>query len=335
MSILIVDDSRDQLLLLERILKVRGYTDIILVESAADAFKHLDMDGTKSAGVDLILMDISMPEMDGIEASRRIKENSHLRDIPIIMVTAKTEAVDLQRSFDAGAIDYIKKPVNKIELLARVRSVLKLKSETDRRKAREQELLKMTKKLEEANLKLERLSYLDGLTGVANRRYFKDSFNKEWRDGARNNKSLSLIMVDIDFFKAYNDIYGHYSGDDCLKQVAKALSDKLKRPRDFVARYGGEEFVVVLPDTKINEATKLAEAMRSDVEALGIKHSGSPVSKRVTISLGVAVTIPERNLAPEILITEADKALYQAKRGGRNRVKYRIGTLRKCSHDTK
>ncbi|MBW2038432.1 MAG: diguanylate cyclase [Deltaproteobacteria bacterium] len=321
MSILIVDDSQDQLLLLESILKAAGHTDILLAGSPIDALNYLDMDGSKKdGGVDLILMDIVMPDIDGIEACRLIKENDHLQDIPIIMVTAETEAVHLESAFDAGAVDYVTKPINKIELLARIRSVLKLKHETDRRKAHEQELLEMTQKLAEANQKLERLSYLDGLTGVANRRYFENFLNKEWRSGARNNKPLSLIMIDIDFFKAYNDTYGHQCGDDCLKQVVKALSHTLKRPRDFLARYGGEEFVAILPETEIKGAAHVAEAMHSNVEALGIEHRRSSVSKTVTVSLGVTSTIPDYNLVPNVLVAEADKALYQAKQEGRNRV---------------
>ncbi|MFZ5642847.1 MAG: diguanylate cyclase domain-containing protein [Bacillota bacterium] len=168
---------------------------------------------------------------------------------------------------------------------------------------------------------LRRLSFLDGLTGIANRRYFDEYIDREWRRAMRNTTPLSLIMFDIDFFKIYNDTYSHLSGDDCLKRVARVIGDIVKRPGDLVARYGGEEFAVVLPETNINSASVIAETLRSRVEEMGIIHGNSKVSRYVTISLGVAAAVPAAGSLPETLIAEADKALYQAKREGRNRVK--------------
>lgn len=259
--------------------------------------------------------------MDGREACRIIKSAEYLQDIPVITVTSLTEIEHLEKAFAAGATDYITKPVNKVELLARIRSALKLKYEMDRRKAREQKLLEVTSQLEEAVKKLNRLSSLDGLTGIANRRHFDDYIVSEWARGRRNARPLSLILADIDFFKAYNDTYGHQAGDECLKAVARTLQNVLNRPGDLACRYGGEEFAVVLPETPGNGAVSIAKTMCSRVESMGIVHKKSQTSNYVTISLGVATILPTSDLSPAQLISAADRALYDAKREGRNRVK--------------
>ncbi|MDD5240829.1 MAG: diguanylate cyclase [Sulfuricella sp.] len=176
-------------------------------------------------------------------------------------------------------------------------------------------------RLREVNSELEHISQSDWLTGVANRRHLDAYLEKEWRSAARAGRSLSLIMIDIDHFKAYNDHYGHQGGDDCLKVVAGALSSTLGRPDDLLARYGGEEFAVVLPDTPLEGALHIAESLRSGVEAMNIPHAKSSVSKQVTVSLGVAAMVPDvRDAIPAVLVAAADKALYQAKAQGRNRV---------------
>jgi len=330
MSILIVDDSPDARLLLEAILKRAGHKDIYLADSARSALDYLGKDNLKGAdgSIELILMDVTMPDMNGIEACRRIKEISHFRDVPVIMVSANTNLDDLQTAFAAGAVDYIRKPPNKVELLARVRSALRLKHEMDRRRIRERELLEVTRQLTAANEELERISSLDGLTGIPNRRYFEKIFHKEWRRAVRQAEPLSLIMSDIDHFKYYNDQYGHLAGDDCLRMIAKTINNTPRRPGDFVARYGGEEFVTVLPNTGINGAVVVAEAMRSSVEALEIEHAVSPVGAWVTISSGVADIFHVLVLEPDELISAADKALYLAKREGRNRLEV-VGIITK------
>ncbi len=323
MAILIVDDSKDSRELLKTHLKGAGYKDITAVSSAQEAFDALGMDGEHRHNIPFkaILMDVMMPEMNGIEACRAIREDAHLADIPIIMVTAVGEQESLNEAFEAGATDYITKPVKKVELLARIRSVLRLNQEMERRKVREKELIETLKQLSEANRVLTQLSAQDGLTGLANRRHFNEHFLAEWRRAMRDRQPLSLVMADIDHFKLYNDHYGHQGGDDCLRQVATIIGKVARRPADIAARYGGEEFVLVLPETPLEGAVKIAEEVAATVRAMQLPHAKSPVAPHVTLSLGVACVIPNREKEMTELIERADRALYSAKRQGRNQVK--------------
>jgi diguanylate cyclase (GGDEF)-like protein len=321
-NILLVDDAEEIRLLITRQLRNAGYTKVIEAASAAEAFSilGLDRDDKTVAGIDLIIMDIVMPEIDGIEACRRIKEDDRFEDVPIIMITALADKGILQLAFDAGAMDYIAKPVDKLELIARVRSSLRLKDEMENRRERERELIIMSRKLAAANQILQRLSLLDGLTGIPNRRRFDGVLANEWKRAMRSKRPLSLVMMDIDHFKAFNDHYGHLMGDDCLKKVALAMSSVLKRPTDFLARYGGEEFAAILPMTASDGAEAIAATMRTGVLDLAISHDHSSAASRVTISMGIATLVPRRGMTAAMLISAADQALYEAKAGGRNRI---------------
>ena len=326
--ILIVDDSPSQRRALTSILEKVGYTDVATFENARQLFDFLREEGASvSETVDLILLDKNMPELSGVEACAIIKRQAHLKDISVIIVTASQDLAALQEAFAAGVNDYIIKPLSKAKLSARVRAALQLKRETDQRKARERELERLMAQLREANKKLEALSFQDGLTLIANRRRFDEVLALEWRRAVRRQGSVSLILCDIDAFKPYNDGYGHQQGDECLFQVAQALAQQVYRAGDLVARYGGEEFAVILPNTDIRGAEAVAEKLRCTVETLGLPHAYSPYGQVITLSLGVATVTPRSQDDITAFINQADRALYEAKRGGRNRVKSCAATL--------
>src|SRR5579864_2455246 len=221
------------------------------------------------------------------------------------------------------------KPFDPLEVVARVRSVLRAKDQSDRRRAREQQLETRNRELQAVNQELLQLSLVDPVTGVANRRQFNEMIDRAWRSGARHQFEIALILMDIDFFKGYNDHLGHPAGDDCLRRVANELAAGLLRPDDFLARYGGEEFAVILPRTDLGGAEVVAERLRSNVESLGIQHLASPTGC-LTISQGLACAVPAPESAPSSLIALADEALYEAKRCGRNQMCSRCADKSSC-----
>lgn len=290
-SLLIVeDDSTIQALLVA----VLGNEWDIRTASSGSAALEL---ATEQAP-DLILLDVCLPDLDGLEVCRRLKSNSRLELVPVIFLTARTSGEDEIDGLQAGGIDYITKPINPAVLKARIRNHLELKQSRD---------------------ELVRLARTDGLTGLYNRRTFDDLLAREWRRLARTGEPLSVIMMDVDHFKLFNDTYGHGGGDVCLQRVARAAQSALQRPADVVARYGGEEFVALLPETKLDGAIAVAEAIRSAVIAQEIPHATSTTAPHVTLSLGVASTIPQPERDPATVVAFADQQLYAAKSGGRNR----------------
>ncbi len=324
MKILIVDNSEDIRELIRTYLSKAGCSNFLFAASADQTYQLLRADEETSwpeqPVVDLILMDIAMLDLAGSKICHAIRTIECYKDTPIIMLSAASDMSLLNDAFSSGATDYIKKPIRKIELLARICTALKLKKEMAFRKAWEREIITLTTKLKEANEKLNHLSMTDGLTGIANRRLFDKKMEHEWKRAQRAQQPLSLIMIDIDYFKLYNDNYGHQAGDKCLKKVAIALKNTLRRPADFIARYGGEEFVVIIPETNSNAASKIAETLRNAVISLSIPHATSKQNNRITISLGVASVTPKAGQPSQELIYRSDTALYKAKHSNRNSV---------------
>lgn len=246
---------------------------------------------------DLILLDIEMPDMNGFDVCQLLKADPATQNIPVIFVTAHVDEASETHGLDVGAVDYIYKPINPNIVRARVKTHITLKAQADL---------------------LRDWVYIDGLTNVNNRRYFDERLSSEWSRATRNNSELSLLLIDVDFFKRYNDIYGHQAGDDCLRKVAGAIKNAMKRPTDLVARYGGEEFACLLPDTNAEGAIYLAEEIKQAIIALDIEHSDSTIIPQVTVSIGVCTKPQNYQGSQEILLRKADLQLYKAKEHGRN-----------------
>ncbi len=275
----------------------------------------------------IILQDLVMPDIDGMMLVRFYRANPVTRDVPVVVLSSKDDPAIKSDAFTNGANDYLVKLPDKVELVARIRAHSRSYLAQVERDAAYQALRDLQSQLEssnaqleESNRELQRLSSLDGLTGIANRRQFDKVLEQEWQRALRNCGELSLIMIDIDFFKLFNDTYGHQAGDDCLRAVAHALDRVVHRPSDIVARYGGEEFAAILPETNAAGALRVAEKMRETIERLNMRHETSKVSDRISLSIGVATATPRGSENPDMLLSAADGALYQAKHDGRNRV---------------
>lgn len=433
-NILIVDDMESNLRLLSSILNQHGYS-VRAVTNGSIALKRVSTNPP-----DLILLDITMPILDGYEVCQALKSDPKTREIPVIFLSGLDEVFDKVKAFQVGGADYLTKPFQFEELIVRIENQLTIQrqrallQEEIRKHEQTEELLAsifnssldgvaafqsvrnergnivdftwlranplaamtlsintdvigkrlleqlpgeqfkklfdlfvqvvetgavvqkeyhyqhdwneawfqivavklgdgvaltfrdiseykaMQLALQEANRDLHRQANIDSLTKVANRRRFNKYFSQEWRRCARERKPLALILCDVDYFKRYNDYYGHQKGDECLVKVARAIDRALKRPGDLVARYGGEEFAVILPNTNSEGAIQVAEAIRWEMQRLQIPHARSEISDYITVSLGVSTKIPSPYLLPEILIDGADRALYEAKDRGRNRI---------------
>lgn len=304
-KILLVEDSKTQAERALDFLEKEGY-EVTWVENAKAAIKE-----AKSQPFDVILLDLVLPDMSGNEVCRWLKLNSHTKGIPIVMLTSKDSIPDKVAGLEAGADDYLPKPYNELELNARIYACL-------RTKALQDELRQKNRQLEELLQKVELLAITDPLTEIYNRRHFETIFKKEFTRVTRYKTPLSCLMIDIDHFKRINDTYGHQTGDSVLKEIAQIISDNLRKEIDTVARWGGEEFIVLLPETKKQDA--LYSALRILNTISEHTFSGITSNEQITVSIGVAGAPDPSIDNGEKLIRAADNALYEAKNKGRNRI---------------
>lgn len=268
----------------------------------------------------VILQDLVMPGVDGLELLAQYRSRKALQDVPIIVLSTKEDPKVKSAAFSAGANDYLVKLPDVIELVARIRYHSRSYVALQQRDEAFRALRESQQQLLEANLVLQRLMRSDGLTGLANRRHFDDCLSSEWARAQREQSELSLLMIDVDYFKPFNDHYGHVAGDDALRQIATRMSEMCSRSSDLAARYGGEEFVMILPGTSRGGARLLAEKVRLSVQALAIPHERPTPNSVVSISIGVATLTPLADLTATYLVELADRGLYLAKQNGRNQV---------------
>jgi diguanylate cyclase (GGDEF)-like protein len=293
-QLLIVDDQPLNIRLFHEIFHADH--EVFFATSGKDALEYC-----QTHSPDVILLDVIMPGLNGYEVCRRLKQNERTREIPVIFVTAQSDASEEEDGLAAGAVDFIAKSASANVMRARVGTLIALKRQSDL---------------------LRRMARVDALTGLANRRHFDESLDAEWRRCTRSGSPLSLVLIDIDHFKLFNDHYGHQAGDSCLQQVSACLKAGFARSHDLVARYGGEEFVCVMPETSLEGAEAKAQALEKAVRALRIPHDKSAVAGGiVTISLGVAVAMPNVGDECAALILCADRSLYMAKDAGRGQVR--------------
>lgn len=289
-KVLVIDDNPQNIRLLKEILEDENF----LVYTSDSGLAILEI--VTNINPDLILLDIMMPEVDGYEVCEVLKGNSLTQDIPIIMITAKTEGEDVKRALDLGAFDYIKKPVDEVEVVARVQSALRYKQQQD---------------------KLKEMASRDGLTGAYNHALLIELFQKELAKQKRSGGNIAFIMLDIDYFKKVNDTYGHMAGDVVLKELTQIITHNV-RNSDIIGRYGGEEFGIVLTDIQLDTVYQLCERIRQSIEsnvfAIGTE------SLNITVSMGVYFKTAGDNISMGEMIKKADEALYKAKHTGRNKV---------------
>ncbi|AFL99869.1 PAS domain S-box/diguanylate cyclase (GGDEF) domain-containing protein [Desulfitobacterium dehalogenans ATCC 51507] len=291
--VLIVDDQLFNLKLLENALK-----EDYIVMTAANGVEALEQ-ATGKSQPDIILLDVIMPVMNGYEVCIRLREMPETRDIPVILLTALKNEKNEEYALQLGVVDYITKPFSLPIIKGRIKNHVEQKKYRDRQREN---------------------SYMDELTQIANRRKFNESVAIEWNRARRNGSYLSVLMIDADLFKKYNDFYGHLEGDNCLYKIAQTLKLNLKRSSDLVARWGGEEFACILTDTDRIGAILVGERLRKAIVNLNIPSQVSDVDRVVTVSVGAATMLPSDDNSLEELLQKADLALYKAKKSGRNRV---------------
>jgi two-component system chemotaxis family response regulator WspR len=269
----------------------------------------------------LILQDLVMPDVDGFALLAHYRADPELTDVPVIVLSSVADVLEKVRAFELGAADYLVKMPHPVEMIARVRAQSRAHIMRKERDHLTTELQRTMAQLADSNIKLARAAREDALTGLANRRALDEHLQSEWRRSVRDQLPLSFALIDLDYFKLYNDLYGHVRGDECLRTVATAIAGRARRPGDLVARYGGEEIGMLLPNTSEEGARAVGEGLRRVIEALALPHAGRIDSEAVvTASVGVATLVPRLADEARTLIEAADGALYQAKRRGRNRV---------------
>lgn len=299
MRILIVDDTTLIRDLASALIEESGH-ESMKAASGQEAISHIENNRP-----DFIFMDVEMPGMDGFDTTVEIRDLLGDDWIPIIFLTGLTSDDQYIKGIDSGGDDYLTKPINPPIFKAKIKAM--------------ERIVAMKNNLDELNKTLAKVSITDGLTELTNRRGFSSHADKVWRQCQRDNSPISIIMMDIDHFKLFNDNYGHQAGDSCLKQVAQAIAAEAKRPLDLIARYGGEEFIAILPNTNLSAAQNIAESIRVSVESLRIPHFNSSTSDSVTLSLGVSSCADVQHHSLHNLTKSADSALYLSKEQGRNR----------------
>jgi two-component system chemotaxis family response regulator WspR len=321
-TILIVDDSKTIKKSLTKILQKHNYNNIYHSGNTTGTFKILEIHS-----INVILMDVRLQDSSGIELTRLIRKIDDYKNIPIIIITSIKDIRLIQEAFDSGANDFLQKPFYEIEIIARIRSAINLMKEIEERSKREKELIERERELISINRLLEianqtylRSNATDELTQLTNKRYFNEFFQSEYERTKIKKQPISLILIDIDHFKLYNDNYGHQLGDSCLHDVAQAIEKSLTNAKDIAARVGGEEFAVIAPDSKLEQAYSIAEKIRKSVYDLQIIHKASSTEFVVTVSIGLANSLDSNVADHNELFKVADIQLYEAKNNGRNQV---------------
>lgn len=298
MKILLVEDSATLRHAMCQYISEAGHQPLV-AESGEEAMQMLE--GTP---VDLIIMDVEMPGLDGFETTRLIREWLGGHWIPIIFLTGKNEDDSYREGIEAGGDDYLIKPISPVIIKAKIRAMARI--------------AEMRDQLKQLNAELEALSKLDSLTQILNRRTFNELADHEWLLAQRHQSPTSVLMIDVDHFKPYNDHYGHPAGDECLRLIVAGIKECLHRPSDLLGRFGGEEFIVLLPETDRAGAERVAQCINQKIRALHLEHKFSPTASVITLSIGGATCNYTTGHKLEEVIKNADRALYKAKNSGRD-----------------
>ncbi|MBM3381898.1 MAG: diguanylate cyclase [Betaproteobacteria bacterium] len=329
MSIVVYERDEESLLTLKAILEEIGHLDNYMSSRVSQISQMMGLESQPilsevksgiAVEVTLLIINVDGGE-DALDFLKSAKSDIRYKDIPVVVTSALGFNQNVMTAYAFGAVDFIRKPFSTDEAKARIHAALRLNHEIDRRKARENEITEIANQLRDLTQVLRKLSLIDPLTEVANRRAFEQTAEQEFKRAKRNKKALSVLLFDVDHFKMYNDHYGHQAGDLCLHRLAQQVQATIKRPGDMLARYGGEEFAIILPETDIQGASIIAERIIKCVQQLGIRHEYNSAAPVVTVSVGVATyDTYDAECTPEKLIEMADKAMYEAKKQGRNRM---------------